>query len=430
MSNELLELSDNAATRHSSFIIRSIGIELAGDPTIEEWISCGNLLFSAERGLHFCIGDWLNIGEKKWGEEYEEAIKKTGFDYGTLRNDKYVSARVELSRRRDNLSYGHHVEVAPYTPEEQTFLLEQAERQGLSRNKLREKKESLLHPATGVETEKEEQPEIAHAPYKGFMQWETDNQNLEVDEPTNLSPVEKTKRVLQLQEEGYYKIPSDRIFDAIDAGIIDPIIEEDNSEDEEEELSPYQPPSIGSINPHITQTPSYVEEAKEKRDAHVMRVMGSSDSPEWYTPQDIIDRVCKMFGEVDTDPCSNSHETPAVPASTLYTKEDDGLSQIWTGKTYLNPPYGSEISVWTDKLVAEYKRGNVEEALALLPARIDTVWFSPLYEYLMCNVKGRIQFANSPYHAPFPCVIVYLGTRFNDFIEVFKDLGPIMRRVA
>lgn len=169
---------------------------------------------------------------------------------------------------------------------------------------------------------------------------------------------------------------------------------------------------------------------KEKRDAHVMRVMGSSDSPEWYTPSDIIDRVCKMFGEVDTDPCSNSHETPAVPASTLYTKEDDGLSQIWRGRTYLNPPYGSEISLWTDKLVAEYKRGNVEEGLALLPARIDTVWFSPLYEYLMCNVKGRIQFANSPYHAPFPCIIVYLGTRLNDFVEVFKDLGPIMRRIA
>lgn len=172
------------------------------------------------------------------------------------------------------------------------------------------------------------------------------------------------------------------------------------------------------------------EDIKEKRDAHVMRVMGSSDSPEWYTPQGIIDLVCRMFGEIDTDPCSNSHEAPTVPARTLYTKDDDGLAYTWTGKTYLNPPYGTEISKWTDKLIADYRDGHVEEALALLPARIDTVWFSPLYEYLICNVRGRLQFANSPYNAPFPCVVVYLGTRYEAFIETFKTIGPIMKRIG
>lgn len=171
-------------------------------------------------------------------------------------------------------------------------------------------------------------------------------------------------------------------------------------------------------------------DAKEKHDAHIMRVMGSSDSPEWYTPRHIVDLVRQMFGTVDTDPCSNSHESPTVPARILYTKEDDGLSYTWTGKTYLNPPYGTEISAWTDKLVDEYKAGNVTEALALLPGRIDTVWFSPLYNYLMCNVRGRLQFANSPYNAPFPCVVVYLGGRRSAFIETFKKLGPIMERVG
>lgn len=172
------------------------------------------------------------------------------------------------------------------------------------------------------------------------------------------------------------------------------------------------------------------DESKEQRDAHVMRVMGSSDSPEWYTPQMVIDLVIKMFEIIDTDPCSNSHESPTVPARNLYTKDDDGLAYTWTGKTYLNPPYGSEIGKWTNKLIDDYEQGNVEEALALLPARIDTAWFQPLYSYLMCNVRGRIQFANSPYSAPFPCVIVYLGKREDRFVEVFRDLGPIMRRIG
>lgn len=180
----------------------------------------------------------------------------------------------------------------------------------------------------------------------------------------------------------------------------------------------------------LVEPPEEKEQRKEQRDAHVMRVMGSSESPEWYTPQMVIERVLDMFGSIDTDPCSNSHENPNIPAHTLYTKDDDGLAHTWYGKTYLNPPYGTEIGKWTNKLIADYKQGNVEEALALLPARIDTAWFYPLYEFLMCNVRGRIQFANSPYSAPFPCVIVYLGRREDVFIATFKSLGPIMRRIG
>lgn len=243
--------------------------------------------------------------------------------------------------------------------------------------------------------------------------------------------------------------------DNIDIGLTewaDPLLVNSEEEDEEE-VSPYEketeeeafhrqfadilqqqeknyPVTLARDEPEPQVVPPVEEDAKEKHDAHVMRVMGSSDSPEWYTPRNIVDLVCQMFGTIDTDPCSNSHESPMVPARILYTKEDDGLSYTWTGKTYLNPPYGTEISAWTDKLVDEYKAGNVTEALALLPARIDTVWFSPLYNYLMCNVRGRLQFANSPYNAPFPCVVVYLGGRRSTFIETFKKIGPIMERVG
>jgi hypothetical protein len=169
---------------------------------------------------------------------------------------------------------------------------------------------------------------------------------------------------------------------------------------------------------------------KARRDAHVMGVMGSSDSPEWYTPREIVNAVLKLMGSIELDPCSNSHETPKVPASTRYTKDDDGLSLPWKGKTYLNPPYGSEIGIWTNKLIEAYESGDVEEAVALLPGRIDTNWFNPLYEYRICIIKGRVQFENSPHHAPFPCVLVYLGARRDEFTKVFSSFGPIVERIA
>lgn len=173
-----------------------------------------------------------------------------------------------------------------------------------------------------------------------------------------------------------------------------------------------------------------IEKMKLKQ-AHIIRVMGSSESPEWYTPQAIVRLVQECLGEIDLDPCSNSHEHPAVPARMLYTKEDDGLAQPWRGKVYLNPPYGAEIPAWIEKLVHEYEAlDNVTEALALLPARIDTQWFQPLYAYPLCHIRGRLQFENAHYSAPFPSILVYLGNDAAKFIETFKDLGPIMRRIG
>ncbi len=128
----------------TSFAFHRCGITPIGNPTFEEWLSAGTFINNADKSIHFWIGDWLNYGEAKWGEMYEQAIEATGFDYQTLRDDKYVASRVELSRRRDKLSFGHHREVAPYTPQEQDILLERAETLGLSIKQFRKQKDSLL----------------------------------------------------------------------------------------------------------------------------------------------------------------------------------------------------------------------------------------------------------------------------------------------
>lgn len=165
-------------------------------------------------------------------------------------------------------------------------------------------------------------------------------------------------------------------------------------------------------------------DAHERR-THIMRVMGSSESPEWYTPRHIVDRVIQVFGQIDLDPCSNSSDPSLanVPALNYWTQASDGLAQPWHGRVYMNPPYGDEIPAWVARLVRAYQESEIAEGIALLPGRIDTAWFQPLWDYTICVIRGRLRFSNSENSAPFPSVVVYLGPDTELFRDAFEDLG-------
>lgn len=156
-----------------------------------------------------------------------------------------------------------------------------------------------------------------------------------------------------------------------------------------------------------------------------LAVFYSSATPEWNTPPHVIDRVLNVLGSIDLDPCSNSKADPNVPARRCFTKQDDGLKQIWSGRVYLNPPYGRDIGLWIHKLHEGYQTGSVREAIALLPARTDTQWFSILRPYPKCFVIGRLKFGQARNSAPFPSVVVYLGNRLDRFAAAFSALGHI-----
>jgi len=159
-------------------------------------------------------------------------------------------------------------------------------------------------------------------------------------------------------------------------------------------------------------------------------VLFSSDSPEWYTPEIIITSVIQVFGNIDLDPCSNNGGKPNVPAKVHYTKEMDGLTRSWSGKVYMNPPYGREIEQWVRKLLDEYQKGETTEAIALVPARTDTKWFNLLSDYPWCAIEGRLTFSNSEMNAPFPSAVFYLGENVRGFWVAFAPHGTIYHQVA
>jgi len=122
---------------YSGFKLLKNGMLPVGKPTFEEWMECGGFIRKATGAVHLWLGDWLNYGEQNYGEMYAQAIEETGYDYGTLANDKYVSSKVEISRRRENLSFDHHAEVANLDPQSQEELLDKAEKENIKRRDFR-----------------------------------------------------------------------------------------------------------------------------------------------------------------------------------------------------------------------------------------------------------------------------------------------------
>jgi hypothetical protein len=108
---------------------------------------------------------------------------------------------------------------------------------------------------------------------------------------------------------------------------------------------------------------------------------------EWLTPKYIIDSL----GPFDLDPCASTIQ-PWKTATTIYTKEDDGLNKEWLGRVWCNPPYGRETFKWINKL-STHKSG-----LALIFCRTETKGFhSEIWNKAesIFFFKGRLYFCNT-----------------------------------
>ncbi|QSZ49391.1 DNA N-6-adenine-methyltransferase [Arthrobacter sp. D5-1] len=129
-----------------------------------------------------------------------------------------------------------------------------------------------------------------------------------------------------------------------------------------------------------------------------------AETTTWLTPH----FVHEALGDFDLDPCA----APNWPTAGRHIiLPEDGFAAEWSGRVWLNPPYGKEVWPWLGKLAAHGK------GTALIFARTETAGFVEQVWKKATAVKflwGRLHFhypdgTRAPANCGAPSVLVAYG---------------------
>lgn len=176
----------------------------------------------------------------------------------------------------------------------------------------------------------------------------------------------------------------------------------------------------------------------------------SSKETTWETPDELFDFL-NMFFQFDMDVAATEDN---AKVSNFISPEEDTFKTPWLGTCWMNPPYGKPeracpkdrskckkkkckdrgyhidenvpgVGDFARLLAERVEDPDVDQAVILLPARVDTDWFKVVWEKaeLILFIEGRLSFrlpdgARDP--APFPSAIAVFGNRPAD--NIFEEL--------
>ena len=162
-----------------------------------------------------------------------------------------------------------------------------------------------------------------------------------------------------------------------------------------------------------------------------------------YTPPRIVEAARRTLGVIDLDPASSLYAQSTVQAGQWCGLDHpdelrrNGLAVTWYGRVWCNPPFSKDadnpdgfLLAFTEKLIAAYRRGDVQAACIL--TRCDS---SAAYSQLLRRVASascwpaqRLNFIR-PTHLDrkgspnFTTIVWYLGKHTDRFYHAFKAIG-------
>jgi hypothetical protein len=157
--------------------------------------------------------------------------------------------------------------------------------------------------------------------------------------------------------------------------------------------------------------------------SHTRRQGATTDS--WITPQWLLDRL----GHFDLDPCACDPQ-PWRTADRMITERENGLLRPWSGRVWLNPPYGRQLGAWLNRLALHGHGTALTFARTETRAFHENVW--PFASALLF-LRGRLTFhqpngerAKMGHNSGGPSVLIAYGRQDRDFLSLVRDLGAFV----
>lgn len=138
-------------------------------------------------------------------------------------------------------------------------------------------------------------------------------------------------------------------------------------------------------------------------------------SDDYYTPAWVFER---MGIEFDVDVCAPPSGIPWIPAARHFTMADDGLTQPWSGRVWMNPPY-SKATAWVDRFIAH------ANGVCLVP-HAKSAWHIRLLATAHGVAEPEAYFDFHGGSIPYP---VFLAAFGDECVEAIGRVG-VVRKVA
>jgi len=164
-----------------------------------------------------------------------------------------------------------------------------------------------------------------------------------------------------------------------------------------------------------------------------------SESNDWQTPEYIVNPARELMGGIDLDPASCLVANETIKAKRIYDVADNGLTKLWSGKVFLNPPGGklkwngeewipvlrgpgeSSARIWWQILANQYESGAIDQAffvaftLEILRSSQKGI---PVQRYFRCYPSDRINFVGAGDQPGHGNVLIWLPPK-----QVAEDQG-------
>jgi hypothetical protein len=151
------------------------------------------------------------------------------------------------------------------------------------------------------------------------------------------------------------------------------------------------------------------------------------ETDERFTPAWLLAALGETY---DTDPASPVGLDTFVPATTRYTREDDGLLQPWHGFVWCNPPF-SNATPWAERFIAHGNGiwlgpvANSRWFLSMLRTA-DAIWHMKDFAFVHPSHAGK--------RASMPLCIFGYGDRATAAVtrasQALPDAGVLLTRLG